>query len=85
MDQVLGFFIIYLFYLIFKALLQLSILELEIYTNTIVKYSNYIYTTKTLRTIRSKDKDLLKNKVYVIAMCRDYLVITTVLFCQLEH
>ena len=52
--------LLFITYLIFKVLLQLSIkyklLELEIYTNTIVKYNNnYIYTTKTSRTIRSKD------------------------------
>ena len=81
---------IYLFiYLIFKAVLQLSIkckiLELEIYTNIIVKYNNYIYTRKTWRTIRSKDEDLHINKVYIIAIYKDYLVITTVLFYQLEH
>ena len=49
-----------------------------------IKYNNYICTTKTLRTIRSKDEDLPINKVYIIAMYKDYLVITTVLFYQLE-
>ena len=62
-------YILFLFiYLIFKVLLQLSInykiLEHEIYTNTIVKYNNYIDTTKTLRIIRTKDKDLKHNQQY---------------------
>ena len=47
---------IHSFDLIFKVLLQLSItyiiLELKIYTNTIVKYNSYIDTTKTLKSMR---------------------------------
>ena len=85
-----NFLFIYLFiYLIFKVLLQLSIkykiLELEIYTNAIVKYNNYIDTTKALRTIKTKDEDLPIKKYMYLAMYKDYLVITTVLFYQLEN
>ena len=67
MKRYYKYYRIYLFiYLIFKVLLQLSIkyiiLELKIYTNKIVKYNNYIETTKTLRTIKTKDEDLPINK-----------------------
>ena len=30
-----------------------------------IKYNNYIYTTKTLRTIRSKDEDLPIRSIYL--------------------
>ena len=61
------------------------ILELKIYTNKIEKYNNYIDTTKTLRTIRTKDEDLPINKEYITAMYKYDLVIKSVLFCQLDH
>ena len=61
------------------------ILELKIYTNKIVKYNNYIDTTKTLRTVRTKDEDLPINKEYITAMYKYDLVIKTVLFYQLDH
>ena len=58
-------------YLIFKVLLQLSIkykiLEIEIYTNKIVNYNNYIDTAK-LKNYKNKDEDLPINKVYIIAI-----------------
>ena len=61
------------------------ILELKIYTNKIVKYNNYIDTTKTLRTVRTKDEDLPINKEYITAMYKYDLVIKSVLFYQLDH
>ena len=61
------------------------ILELKIYTNKIEKYNNYIDTTKTLRTIRTKDEDLPINKEYITAMYKYDLVIKSVLFYQLDH
>ena len=49
-------------YLILKVLSQFSIkyiiLELKTCTNKIVKYNNFIDTTKTLGTIGTKDEDL---------------------------
>ena len=53
------------------------ILELKIYTNKIVKYNNYIDTTKTLRTVRTKDEDLPINKEYITAMYKYDLLIKT--------
>ena len=47
------------------------------YTNKIVKYNNYIDTTKTVRTIRTKDEDLPVNKVYNNSYVEDDLMITT--------
>ena len=46
------------------------------YTNKIVKYNNYIDTTKTIGTIRTKDEDLPTDQTYVTAVHKNDLVIT---------
>ena len=56
-------------YSILKAPLQKSIkyiiLGLNIYTNKIVKYNNYVDTTETLGTIRTEDECLPMNQIYI--------------------
>ena len=73
-------FFFFVIYLIFKVLLLLSIkyiiLELKTYTKKIVKYNNYVNTTKSLGTIRIKDEDLpIYIKIYLY-IYKDALVMT---------
>ena len=61
------------------------ILGLNIYTNKIVQYNNYLDNTETLGTIKTEDEYLPMNQIcinYIQKLPIDYNII---LFYQLDH
>ena len=61
------------------------ILGLNRYTNKTVEYNNYIDSTKTLPTIRTKGEDLPMNKIYINYVQKLPIDYNMVLFYQLDH